>query len=104
MSLVLPRVTKEVVTESNGSTNTSYESIVEAKAGEPFTIWALLWNEGDDGLTTAQVLCDGEVIAEKVMAVNGGDWRVLEMDVTIDQPGEHTIELGGIVKTINIAE
>ena len=103
-ALVLPRVTKEVVTESNGSTNTSYQSVVEAKAGEPFTIYALIWNEGDDGITTAQVLCDGEVAAEKLMAVNGGTWRVLEMEVTVSQPGEHTLTLGDITKTINIAE
>ena len=84
-ALVLPRVTKEVVTESNGSTNTSYQSVVETKAGEPFVIYALLWNTGDDGITTTQALCDGEVIAEKIMAVNGGSWRVVELTLTVDE-------------------
>ena len=103
-TLVLPRATHEVVTESNGSTSTSYESIVETKAGVPFTAYVLLWNNGDDGMTTVQAICDGEVIAEKIMAVNGGDWRVVEMELTIDQPGEHTLTVGTLTKTITIVE
>lgn len=103
-TLVLPRVTKEVVTESNGSTRTSYESVIETAAGVPFTMYCLMWNEGDDGMTTVQALVDGQVYAEKIMAINGGDWRVLEMELTIDQPGEHTITVGNLTKTIQIAE
>ena len=103
-TLVLPRATHEVVTESNGSTSTSYESIVETKAGVPFTAYVLLWNNGDDGMTTVQAVCDGKVIAEKIMAVNGGDWRVVEMELTIDQPGEHTLTVGTLTKTITIVE
>ena len=103
-ALVLPRVTKEVVTESNGSTMTNYESVVETKAGVPFPVYCLMWNNGDDGITTVQALVDGEVNAEKIMAINSGDWRVLKMDITIDQPGEHTVTVGSLTKTINIAE
>ncbi len=103
-TLVLPRATHEVTTESNGSTTTSYESVVETKAGESFTAYVLLWNNGDDGITTVQATCDGEVIAQKIMAVNGGSWRVVEMELTIDQPGEHTITVGDLTKTINIVE
>ena len=103
-TLVLPRVSKEVTTEENGSTTTSVESFVEAKAGEPFTLYTLLWNNGADGITTVQVKDGEEVIAEKIMAVTGGSWRVVEMTVTIDEPGEHTITVGDLTKTINIAE
>ncbi|MBR5345329.1 MAG: glycoside hydrolase family 3 protein [Clostridia bacterium] len=103
-ALILPRVTKEVEVESSGSTSINYESAVEAKAGVPFTVYCLMWNNGADGMTIVQALVDGEVNAEKIMAVNSGDWRVLKMDVTIDQPGEHTITVGTITKTINIAE
>lgn len=103
-TLVLPRATHEVVTESNGSTSTSYESVIETKAGEPFTIYTLLWNNGADGITTVQASCDGEVIAEKIMAVNGGDWRVVEMTLTIDAVGEHTLTVGTLTKTIQIVE
>ena len=103
-TLVLPRVNKEITTESNGSTSTSVESFVETKAGEPFELYTLLWNNGADGMTTVQVQCDGEVIAEKIMAVTGGCWRVVEITITINEPGEHTITVGDLTKTINIVE
>ncbi len=103
-TLVLPRAIHEVVTESGGSTRTSYESVIETKAGEPFTAYVLLWNNGDDGITTVQAKCDDVVIAEKIMAVNGGDWRVVEMTLTIDQPGEHLVTVGDLTKTISIVE
>ena len=103
-TLVLPRALHETVTESNGSTMTNVESVVETKAGEPFNAYVLLWNNGDDGITTVQAKCDDTVIAEKLMAVNGGSWRVLEMTLTVDQPGEHTITIGDLSKTITIVE
>ena len=103
-ALVLPRAIHTTETESNGSTMVQSESVVETKAGEPFTAYALLWNKGASGMTTVQAKCDGEVVAEKIMAVNGGDWRVVEMTLTIDQPGEHTITLGDLSKTISIIE
>lgn len=103
-ALVLPRVTHEVETESNGSTSISYQSMVETKAGEPFNAYVLLWNNGADGVTTVTATCDGEVIGEKIMAVNGGSWRVVEMELTISEPGEHTITVGDLTKTINIVE
>ena len=103
-TLVLPRAIHEVVTESNGSTMTSQESVVETKAGEPFSAYLLLWNKGADGVTTVQAKCDDAVIAEKIMAVNGGSWRVIEMTLTISEPGEHTIIIGDLSKTISIVE
>ena len=83
-TLVLPKVTKEVVTESSGSTSVSYETSDGAKAGVPFSIYTLLWNNGADGVTTVQVKDGDTVIAEKIMAVTGGSWRVVEMEITLD--------------------
>ncbi len=103
-TLVLPRVTREITTEANGSTRTSSESFIEAKAGEPFTLYTLLWNNGADGMTTVQVKDGEEVIAEKIMAVTGGSWRVVEMTITLDTAGEHTLTVGDLTKTINIVE
>ena len=103
-ALALPRVIKVTETESNGSTMTQSESVVETKAGEPFKAYFLLWNNGDDGITTVEAKCDGQVIAKKIMAVNSGDWRVVEMELTVDQPGEHTITIGDLSKTISIVE
>ncbi len=103
-ALILPKVKKEVEQEGSSGVTTSIQTVVEAKAGEPFTVSFLMWNLGADGITTVQALVDGEVNAEKIMAINGGDWRVVEMDLIIDEPGEHTITIGDMTKTLNIAE
>jgi len=103
-ALVLPRVTKITETESNGSTMTQSESVVETKAGEPFTVYCLLWNDGADGITTLEAKCDDEVIAEKIMAVNANSWRVVEMTLTVSEPGEHVISVGDLSKKISIVE
>ena len=76
----------------------------ETKAGEPFYIYTLLWNNGASGMTNVEVKCDGEVVAEKIMAVNGGSWRVVEIPVVINALGEHTITVGDLSGTINIVE
>ena len=62
-----------------------------------------MWNTGDDGITTVQAFVDGELASEKIMAINSGDWRVVEMPITIDVPGEHTITIGDMSAVINIA-
>jgi len=36
--------------------------------------------------------------------VTDNSWRVVEMTVVIDTVGEHEISLGGITKTITVAE
>ena len=38
------------------------------------------------------------------MAVNGGSWRVVEIGITLDTPGERTITVGDLTRTINVAE
>lgn len=103
-AMVLPRVSREVTTESDGSTTTSVQSFVETKAGEPFPVYFLMWNHGADDVTTVQVKDGDTVLAEKIMAVNSGDWRVVEIEVTIDEPGEHNITVGDLSKIINIVE
>ncbi len=103
-ALVLPKVSREVQEEISGSASVSIQNVVEAHAGEPFTIYCLMWNNGADGVETVKVY-DGEtLLGEKLMALTSGSWRVLKMDVVIDQAGEHTITVGNLSSTINIAE
>ena len=45
---------------------------------------------------------DGELAAEKIMTVEGGSWRVVQMDLTLEA-GEHTITLGDQEQTITVA-
>ncbi|MDO5422206.1 MAG: glycoside hydrolase family 3 N-terminal domain-containing protein [Eubacteriales bacterium] len=101
--LILPtvQITEEV--ESGSSTTTQTTLVNETKAGEPFTVYALLRNNGADGFTITQAKANGEVVAEKIMTVEGGSWRVLQMDLTLDA-GEYTIEIGDLVGTITITE
>ncbi len=101
-TLVLPLMTTESEQESNGSTSTVVQTTIGAKAGEPFSVYTLLWNNGDDGMITVQAKEGDTVLAEKVMAVCDGSWRVVELTLTIDEPGEHTITVGDLTGTLVI--
>ena len=101
--LILPTVQETVEVESGSSTTTQTNVYNQTKAGEPFTVYCLLRNNGADGLTTVQAKANGEVVAEKIMTVEGGSWRVVQMELTLDA-GEYTIEIGGLTGTITVVE
>ena len=102
--LILPLAQETVEVESGSSTQLQTTVWNQAKAGEPFTIYALLRNTGADGITTAVAKVNGEPVAQKIMTVEGGSWRVVQIDITVDAPGDYTIELGDQAGTIKIAE
>ena len=99
--LILPLMQETKEVESGSSTTTQTTVWNQAKAGEPFTVYALLRNTGADGITTVQAKANGEVVAEKIMTVEGGSWRVVQMDITLDA-GEYTIDIGGQTGAITI--
>lgn len=102
--LVVPTevITAEVPTGWGGTQVTKQTVNVTQKSGVPFTVDLLVWNHGGDGMTTVQVM-DGEtVVGEKIMAVNGGGWRVCEMEVTLEGAGEHTITVGDLSAVITV--
>lgn len=101
--LILPMVQETVEVESGSSTTTQTSVWNQTKAGEPFKVYALLRNNGADGITTVQAKANGEVVAEKIMTVEGGSWRVVEMELTLNA-GEYTIDIGGQTGTIKIVE
>ena len=101
-TLVLPKSTTEVTEETSSGTSTSYQTIDGARAGEPFSVYCLIWNDGADGVTTVQASVDGELAGEKIMAINGGSWRILQMEIQIDTAGEHEITVGDITKIITV--
>ena len=86
-----------------GSTSTT-TSVVNAKpkAGVPFNISFVAENVGEgDGVSTVQVL-DGEtVIAEKVVGVTAGQFRVISLDIVLEA-GDHTIKVGDMTTTITV--
>lgn len=94
-TLLLPTEVVEGVMMKWGAPFDVLQSVqATAKVGEPYTVHFLLWNEGADGITTVQA-CEGDkVLAEKIEAVNGGEWRIVTMDLVFDEPGEHQITIG----------
>ena len=46
-------------------------------------------------ITTVQAKANGEVVAEKLYTVQGGSWRVVELQLTLEA-GEYEIEVGGL--------
>lgn len=72
------------------------------KAGEPFTIYCIVWNDGSDGIENVQILDQGSVVAEKTMAVTGGSWRILKTEIVLSEAGEHVISIGDQCQTITV--
>lgn len=103
--LILPQtVTEEEGTDSRGNATIITTVHDQAKAGEPFTVYCLLNNNGADDITTVQAKANGEVIAEKMYTVEGGSWRVVQMEMTLDTAGEYEIEIGGLTGTVTVIE
>lgn len=100
--LILP-ISQERVEEegSSGSVSVSVINTQQAKAGEPFTVYCLLRNNGADGITTVQARANDQVVAEKIMTVEGGSWRVVQMELTLEA-GEYTIDIGGQTGNITV--
>ena len=100
--LIVPQtVTQEEVEGSSGSKSIQSTVANEAKAGEAFTIYCLLRNNGSDGITTVQAYANDTLVAEKIMTVCGGSWRVVQMDLTLEA-GEYTLNVGGQTASITV--
>ena len=98
--LVTPVTTAESVNAYGRTVISTVPASV--KSGEPFTLYCMLRNNGDAGLLNVQAK-DGEtVIGEKIMAVNANSWRVVELPVTLEGAGEHTVTVGDLTATITV--
>ncbi len=71
-----------------------------AKVNEPYTVHFLLWNHGGADITNVKAYSGDKVVGEKLMAVNGGSWRVVSMDLVFDTPGEHDLKIGDLSATV----
>lgn len=96
-----------VPTEAYETTNAWGRTVIASrnttqKAGQPFTVSFLVWNDGDDGVETIRVM-DGEtVVGEKLVAINDGSYRVVEMEITLNDTGVHTLTVGGLSAEITV--
>ena len=100
--LIVPQtVTQEEVEGSSGSKSIQSTVANEAKAGEAFTIYCLLRNNGSDGITTVEAYANDVLVAKKIMTVCGGSWRVVQMDLTLEA-GEYVLNVGGQTASITV--
>lgn len=83
--------------------NLIYDTLVvpeTVKAGESFTASCVLRNDGADGYTYAELCVDEAPVNSVFMAVNGGEFRVVEMECTLNDPGTYTLTLGTLSATV----
>ena len=72
-----------------------------ATAGEPFEICFVAQNFGGDGHITAQLMDGDQVIAEKFICLDEGQFRVITMEITLEA-GEHVLTIGNLTTTITV--
>ena len=99
IELSLLTVPEAVFTVEVDGKETTEVAAATQTAGVPFEINFVAKNNGGDGHVTAQIMEGDTVLAEKFVAVDGGQFRVITMEITLDA-GEHTISLGDMSTTI----
>ena len=99
--LTVPKMVQSVEEEmSNGSISTKVSAVnASLKAGEPFEINFVAENKGGSGLATVQVMDGDTVVAEKLVGLTEGQFRVVTMNITLEA-GEHTITVGDMSENI----
>ena len=99
IELSLLTVPEAVLTVEVDGKETTEVAAATQTAGVQFEINLVAKNNGGDGHVTAQIMEGDTVLAEKFVAVDGGQFRVITMEITLDA-GEHTISLGDMSTTI----
>lgn len=99
-TLIVPKEIKEVEEEYRGSMRTVTKVVDKVqKAGEPFEISFIAQNNGADGYFNAEVYDGDALIASKFMALDGGQFRIVTLELTLEA-GTHEISVCGLTKTI----
>lgn len=76
--------------------------VATQKSGEPFAIRFVLQNDGADGYVNADVYDGENVVASKFMALEGNQFRVVTIEVTLEGAGEHNISVCGLNATVTV--
>lgn len=97
-TLIVPAEVVET-TNSRGSVTSTVTNAAQ-KSGEPFTIYFVINNHGADDVFMVDVMDGDKVVDTKAMAVNGGEWRICQMEITLEGAGEHTITVGNLTDTV----
>ena len=103
--LTVPQVVSSVESvNSFGSKQISTQQVnASPKAGEAFEISFLVENKGADGYVTVEVYANDQLVASKFVSVNGGDFRVVSMDITL-AAGEYALKVCDMVEAITVVE
>ena len=98
--LTLPKsvAVEEVESGSSTSTQTTVKN-ASPKAGEAFDINFVANNKGGAGLITVQVFDGDDVVAEKVVGLAEGQFRVITVQLVLEA-GEHVITVGNMSETV----
>lgn len=100
-TLILPKELKQVEQEYRGSIRIVTQNVDKVqKVGEAFPVMFIAQNNGDDGIFTADVLANGELVASKVVALDAGQFRVVSIDVTLETAGTYEISVCGMTATV----
>ena len=99
--LTVPQKADIVEVEVSAGSTSQQTSVVNAspKAGEPFEINFVANNKGGAGLITVQVLDGDTVVAEKVIGLAEGQFRVISVNLVLEA-GEHVITVGDMSQTV----
>lgn len=98
--LSVPQTTEEREVEGRWGISIETVAVTEVqKAGVPFEISFVAKNNGSDGHMTVQVMDGENVAAEKFVALDEGQFRVITVELTLEA-GEHTITVGDMSETI----
>ena len=101
-TLVIPQTVEswEEETSSGVQTQTAARDVITA--GQPFSIYFIAQNFGaGDGTVNAVVTDNGEPIAEKMVALTAGQFRVIGIELTLEA-GTHEIEVLGMTRTFEV--
>ena len=101
-TLVIPQTVEswEEETSSGVQTQTAARDVITA--GQPFSIYFIAQNfGGGDGTVNAVVTDNGEPIAEKMVALTAGQFRVIGIELTLEA-GTHEIEVLGMTRTFEV--
>lgn len=101
--LTVPQTTEEQEVESMFGTSIKTVAVTaQQQAGVPFEVSFVAKNNGGDGHVTVQVMDGESVAAEKFVALDEGQFRVITVELTLEA-GEHTITVGDMSQTVTVA-
>jgi beta-glucosidase len=102
--LMLPTVITEVEVQDmwRGPRMVKKSIQAVAHAGEPYTVKFLLWNHGGDDIVVVKAYANGQLAAEKQMAVKGDSWRICTMDIVFKSAGNYELVIDALRANVTV--